>query len=243
MSAAREETATKPAATEPLTAPVEDYLKAIYTIGRGTGAAATNEIAQRLALAPASVSGMVRRLADQGLLAYERYHGVKLTETGRRAALRTLRRHRVIEAYLAQALGYPWDGVHAEAERLEHAASDELVDRMAATMGEPEVDPHGAPIPTRDGAVDETEYTSLADLGVGTPGVVVRVADEDPAMLRYLAELSVVPGKRVTVKARAPFGGPITLVVGRAEISVGPALAAHVLTAPVTAKAAAGRRG
>jgi DtxR family transcriptional regulator, Mn-dependent transcriptional regulator len=243
VSAAREETATKPAATEPLTAPVEDYLKAIYTIGRGTGAAATNEIAQRLALAPASVSGMVRRLADQGLLAYERYHGVKLTETGRRAALRTLRRHRVIEAYLAQALGYPWDGVHAEAERLEHAASDELVDRMAATMGEPEVDPHGAPIPTRDGAVDETEYTSLAELGVGTPGVVVRVADEDPAMLRYLAELSVVPGKRVTVKSRAPYGGPITLVVGRAEISVGPALAAHVLTAPVTAKAATGRRG
>jgi len=243
VSAAREETAAKPGATEPLTAPVEDYLKAIYTIGRGTGAAATNEIAQRLALAPASVSGMVRRLADQGLLAYERYHGVKLTETGRRAALRTLRRHRVIEAYLAQALGYPWDGVHAEAERLEHAASDELVDRMAATMGEPEVDPHGAPIPTRDGAVDETEYTSLAELAVDTPGVVVRVADEDPAMLRYLAELSVVPGKRVTVKSRAPYGGPITLVVGRAEISVGPALAAHVLTAPVTAKAAAGRRG
>ena len=243
MSAAREETAAKPAATQPLTAPVEDYLKAIYTIGRGTGAAATNEIAQRLALAPASVSGMVRRLADQGLLAYERYHGVKLTETGRRAALRTLRRHRVIEAYLAQALDYPWDRVHAEAERLEHAASDELVDRMAATMGEPEVDPHGAPIPTRDGAVDETEHTSLAELAVDTPGVVVRVADEDPAMLRYLAELSVVPGKRVTVKSRAPYGGPITLVVGRAEISVGPALAAHVLTAPVTAKAAAGRRG
>jgi DtxR family Mn-dependent transcriptional regulator len=186
---------------------------------------------------------MVRRLADQGLLAYERYHGVKLTETGRRAALRTLRRHRVIEAYLAQALDYPWDRVHAEAERLEHAASDELVDRMAATMGEPEVDPHGAPIPTRDGSVDETEYTSLADLAVDVPGVVVRVADEDPAMLRYLAELSVVPGKRVMVKSRAPYGGPITLAVGRQEISVGPALAAHVLTAPLTAKAAGGKRG
>ena len=242
MSAAREGHGAPGTATEPLTAPVEDYLKAIYTIGKGTGAAATNDIAQRLALAPASVSGMVRRLADQGLLAYERYHGVKLTETGRRAALRTLRRHRVIEAYLAQALGYPWDRVHAEAERLEHAASDEVVDRMAATMGEPKVDPHGAPIPTRDGAVDETEYTSLADLAVDVPGVVVRVTDEDPAMLRYLAELSVVPGKRVTVKSRAPYGGPITLAVGRQEISVGPALAAHVMTAPV-AKAAGGRRG
>ena len=243
MSAARESISARGAAAEALTAPVEDYLKAIYAIGKGTGAAATNEIAQRLALAPASVSGMVRRLADQGLLAYERYHGVKLTDSGRRAALSTLRRHRVIEAYLAQALGYQWDRVHDEAERLEHAASEELVDRMAATIGEPEVDPHGAPIPTRDGAMDETEYTSLADLAVGAPGVVMRVTDEDPAMLRYLGELSVVPGKRVTVKSRAPYGGPIMLAVGRQEISIGPALAAHVLTAPAPDKASGGRRG
>ena len=116
---------------------------------------------------------MVRRVADQGLLAYERYHGVRLTKSGRREALRTLRRHRVIESYLSQALGYPWDRVHEEAERPEHAASDELVDRMAATIGEPHVDPHGAPIPTRDGAVDETEYPSLAQLAVGLSGVVV----------------------------------------------------------------------
>src|SRR3954465_740500 len=226
---------------EPLTAPVEDYLKAIYALGKGSGAAATNEIAQRLDLAPASVSGMVRRLADQGLLAYERYHGVKLTESGRRAALRTLRRHRVIEAYLAQALGYGGDRVHEEAERLEPAVSDELVDRMAATIGEPEVDPHGAPIPTRDGAVDETKYRSLADLHVGLSGSVVRVSDEDPEMLRYLAELTIVPGKRVTVKARAPYDGPITLSIGRQELSIGPALAAQVLVAPVADRA--GKRG
>ena len=226
---------------EALTAPVEDYLKAIYAIGKGTGPAATNEIAQRLDLAPASVSGMVRRLADQGLLAYERYHGVKLTESGRRAALRTLRRHRVIEAYLAKALGYPWDRVHDEAERLEHAVSDELVDRMAATIGEPEVDPHGAPIPTRDGAVDETVYRSLAELAVGASGSVIRVADEDPEMLRYLGELSIVPGKRVTVKARAPYDGPITLTMGRHELSIGPALAAQVLVAPLADRV--GKRG
>jgi len=220
---------------------VEDYLKAIYALGKGTGAAATNEIAQRLDLAPASVSGMVRRLADQGLLAYERYHGVKLTESGRRAALRTLRRHRVIEAYLAQALGYGWDRVHEEAERLEHAVSDELVDRMAATIGEPEVDPHGAPIPTRDGAVDETEYRSLAEMTVGASGSVVRVADEDPEMLRYLAELSIVPGKRVTVKSRAPYEGPIIISVGRHELSIGPALASQVLIDPLADRA--GKRG
>lgn len=235
MSAARDEADV----SESLTAPAEDYLKAIYAIGRGSGAAATNEIAQRLAIAPASVSGMVRRLADQGLLAYERYHGVRLTESGRRAALRTLRRHRVIESYLSEALGYPWDRVHEEAERLEHAASDELVDRMASTIGEPEVDPHGAPIPTRDGAVDETEYTSLAQLPIGTSGVVVRVSDEDPAMLRYLAELSILPGKKLTVKARAPYDGPITLTLGRQELSIGPALAANVLIAPL---ADSGRR-
>jgi len=226
---------------EALTAPVEDYLKAIYAIGRGTGAAATNEIAQRLAIAPASVSGMVRRLADQGLLAYERYRGVRLTDAGKRAALRTLRRHRVIEAYLAEALNYPWDRVHAEAERLEHAASDELIDRMAATIGEPEFDPHGAPIPTREGAVDETVYKSLGDLEIGASGSVVRVADEDPEMLRYLAELSIVPGKRVTVKARAPYDGPITLIVGRHELSIGPALAAQVLVSPMADRA--GKRG
>ena len=224
-----------------LTASVEDYLKAIYAIGKGTGPAATNEIAQRLAIAPASVSGMVRRLAEQGLLAYERYRGVKLTDAGRRAALRTLRRHRVIEAYLAKALDYPWDRVHAEAERLEHAASDELIDRMAATIGEPEFDPHGAPIPTREGAVDETVYKSLGDLEVGASGSVVRVADEDPEMLRYLAELSIVPGKRVTVKARAPYDGPITLLVGRQELSIGPALAAQVLVSPMADRA--GKRG
>src|SRR4030081_3094191 len=148
MSAAREETGG-----ETLTAPAEDYLKAIYAIGKGSGPAATNEIAQRLAIAPASVSGMVRRLADQGLLAYERYHGVKLTESGRRAALRTLRRHRVIEAYLSEALGYPWDRVHREAERLEHAASDELIDRMGGAPGEPQGDPPRGPPPRAGGAV------------------------------------------------------------------------------------------
>jgi DtxR family transcriptional regulator, Mn-dependent transcriptional regulator len=133
----------------PLSASVEDYLKTIYSLAGAEGAAATNEIATKLNLTPASVTEMVRRLAGQGLLNYERYRGVRLTTGGRLAALRTVRRHRVIEAYLSQALGYKWDTVHAEADRLEHAASDELVDRMAAAIGEPGEDPHGAPIPTR----------------------------------------------------------------------------------------------
>lgn len=132
-----------------LTAPVEDYLKAVYDLERDGDAAATTELAARLGVAPASVTGMVRRLAAQGLLSHTPYRGVRLTVAGRRAALTTLRRHRVLEAYLATALGVPGDRLHAEAERLEHAASDDLVDRMAAALGDPERDPHGAPIPTR----------------------------------------------------------------------------------------------
>jgi DtxR family Mn-dependent transcriptional regulator len=214
---------------EEYTAPVEDYLKVIYEIERATGAAATTDIAQRLAIAPASVSGMVRRLADQGLLDHERYRGVRLTEEGRRVALRTIRRHRVIESYLAGALGYPWDRVHAEAERLEHAASDELIDRMAAAMGEPMVDPHGAPIPTREGKIDERPRLSLLDLEPGRNATVVRVSDDDAPRLRYLGELGLVPGARVTVVEHAPFGGPITLVVGETERRIGPGLAGNVL--------------
>ena len=220
-------------AGDSLTGPVEDYLKAIYALGRGTGTVATNDIAQRLLIAPASVSGMVRRLAEQGLLSYERYHGVILTDRGRRAALRTLRRHRVIESYLSKALSYPWDRVHAEAERLEHAASDELVDRMASTIGEPEVDPHGAPIPSREGVVDETEYFPLADLGTGLGVRVVRVSDDDPEMLRYLAELQITPGAELLIVSKAPFDGPIMLRIGTTLHSIGPALAAQVMVAPL----------
>lgn len=222
------------AAGDSLTGPVEDYLKAIYALGGGTEAVATNDIAQKLVVAPASVSGMVRRLAEQGLLSYERYRGVKLTASGRRAALRTLRRHRVIESYLSKALQYPWDRVHAEAERLEHAASEELVDRMAAAIGEPEVDPHGAPIPSRDGMVDETEYFPLADLGAGLGVRVVRVSDEDPEMLRYLGELEITPGAELLIVSKAPFDGPITLRIGVTLHSIGPALASQVLVEPLT---------
>ena len=214
-----------------LTAPAEDYLKAIYDIERGAPgeSVATTELAQRLAIAPASVTGMVKRLADQGLIDHERYRGVRLTDRGRLAALRTLRRHRVIEAYLAKALGYAWDRVHDEAERLEHAASDELVDRMAAAIGEPTVDPHGAPIPTRDGIIEDVATRTLAELGEGERARVARVGDEDAERLRYLGSLGIVPGALVQVTRRAPYGGPIAIVAGGAERQIGPELAAHIV--------------
>ncbi len=217
----------------PLTAPVEDYLKAIYEIGGADGPASTNDIAAALALAPASVSGMARRLVEQGLVAHERYHGVRLTELGRRAALRTIRRHRVIETYLARALGYSWDRVHDEAERLEHAASDELVDRMAAAIGEPATDPHGAPIPTREGELHEPALTPLAAVAAGERVRVERVDDRDPARLRYLAELGITPGTAIEVVGRAPFDGPITVRLGASEVErvIGFGLAGEVLVA------------
>ena len=223
-----------------ITGPIEDYLKAIYDIELRGAAATTNEIAARLSFAPGSVTGMIRRLADLGLLEYERYHGVRLTPAGRKAALRTLRRHRVIESYLVHALGYDWDGVHEEAERLEHAASDDLIDRMADAIGEPAVDPHGAPIPTRDGTVDETQYCTLADLGPGHRVLVVRVTDDDPEVLRYFAELGIRPGVSLAVLAREPHDGPLTLAVAGERLSVGTGLAGHVmvdLVADVTAPA------
>jgi DtxR family Mn-dependent transcriptional regulator len=221
------------AESDTLTGAVEDYLKAIYSLGSGGASVATNDIAARLALAPASVSGMVRRLAEQGLLSYEPYRGVRLTDLGRRAALRTLRRHRVIESYLSTALHYPWDRVHQEAERLEHAASDELVDRMAKAIGEPVTDPHGAPIPSREGVMDERELVSLAELSAGHGVRVVRVSDADPEMLRYLGELSIMPGAEVLIVSKAPFGGPISLRIGREILSIGPELAAQVMVEPL----------
>ena len=214
-----------------LTAPVEDYLKAIFEAESAGGVAGTNEIAAMLGIAPASVSGMIRRLAEQGLIAHERYRGARLTKHGRREALRTIRRHRVIEAYLTEALGYPWDRVHDEAERLEHAASDELIDRMAAAIGEPATDPHGAPIPTRDGTLDDDEaaLVALSSVEAGSRVCVQRVGDRDPRQLRYLAELGIKPGREIVVLEHAPFDGPISLRVGRAVRAIGAGLAGQIL--------------
>lgn len=215
-----------------ITGPMEDYLKAIYDLERGGMAVATTALAAQLEVAPPSVTGMVRRLADQGLLTHEPYHGVRLTPRGRLLALRTLRRHRVIEAYLAEALGYSWDEVHDEAERLEHAASDDLIDRMAAAIGEPSVDPHGAPIPSRDGAVEEARLCTLGDVKVGATADVMCISDDDPDLLRYLADLDVKPGCAVRVIERAPFGGPTTLEIGGTLRAIGPALAERLFVRP-----------
>lgn len=217
----------KPAAK--VSAPVEDYLKAIYELERPGEPASTNDIATRLAIAPASVSGMIRKLARQKLLAHERYRGVTLTESGRRVAVRTVRRHRVLEAYLTRALGFSWDRVHDEAERLEHAASEELVDRMAAAIGEPATDPHGAPIPTRDGRIVERPVLALSELAPRERGRVVEVGDEDAGRLRFLGEVGLTPGARVQMLERSAVSGAVRLRVGTREHTIGTVLAETVL--------------
>jgi DtxR family Mn-dependent transcriptional regulator len=196
-----------------LTRSVEDYLKAIYRLSPHGRTASTSEIAQRLELSPASVSGMVKRLSEQGLLEHVPYKGVQLTADGRRAALRMLRRHRLIEAYLVAFLGYTWDTVHDEAERLEHAVSDALVERMAAVLGNPTVDPHGDPIPTPDGDIDEPAGVPLSDVPAGSSAVIRQVEEGQPDRLRYIASLGLRPGVRVSVVDRQPFQGPVTIEV------------------------------
>jgi DtxR family Mn-dependent transcriptional regulator len=193
---------------------VEDYLKAIYQLGEESRPVSTSAIAERLGIAAGSVTGMLKRLAEQGLVEHVRYYGARLTDDGRTTAVRMIRRHRVIELFLVEVLGYTWDRVHAEAERLEHAATDELIDRMATVLGEPESDPHGAPIPGAEGEFHDTRYPSLEELATHTPALLRRVADEDPEVLRYHADLNLVPGVEVEVIERAPFNGPLTVRVG-----------------------------
>ncbi len=217
---------------EPLTRSVEDYLKTIYLLSQRGEPASTNDIAHQLELSAPSVSGMIKRLAEQGLVEHERYKGVELTQEGRRLAIRMVRRHRVLEAYLVARLGYDWDGVHEEAERLEHAVSDTLINRMAGALGDPQVDPHGDPIPTADGWVEDLVFPPLVEVSVGSEAEIRRVSTDDPERLRYLASLGLKPGTRVTVIDRQPFRGPTTVRVGENTHIIGHELASTLLCAP-----------
>jgi DtxR family Mn-dependent transcriptional regulator len=214
---------------EPLTRSVEDYLKVIYNLSPEGRAASTSDIAHRLELSAPSVSGMIKRLSEQGYLEHIPYKGVQLTAEGRRAALRMIRRHRILEAYLVARLGYTWDAVHEEAERLEHAVSDGLVERMAEALGNPDADPHGEPIPTAEGWIEEVEATPLADIATGETVEVRRVTAGDPDRLRYLASVGLQPGVLVTVLERQPFSGPITLRVAGHDRVIGHELAESLL--------------
>ncbi|HEX5619083.1 MAG TPA: metal-dependent transcriptional regulator [Solirubrobacteraceae bacterium] len=206
---------------------VENYAKAIYSLQHRTGEpVATNDLADRLHVTPASASGMIKKLADQGLVEHVPYRGVQLTHDGEQVALEVLRHHRLLELYLVEQLGVPWDRVHEEAEALEHVISEDLEARIAAKLGNPTHDPHGDPIPDAKLAIDERTTRSLADLEPGDRGQFVRVSDSDPAMLRYLSERGVALGDALEVLDRQPFGGPLTVRFGDTLQVLGGALAA-----------------
>jgi DtxR family transcriptional regulator, Mn-dependent transcriptional regulator len=212
-------------ATSDLTAAVQDYAKAIYTLESRHGAASTTELAALLEVRPASVSGMLRKLSELGLVEHERYHGVRLTQHGRRVALEVIRHHRLVELFLVESLGMTWDEVHPEAEVLEHALSEELEELIAAKLGNPTVDPHGDPIPSRELELTETSSQSLAELDPGGVATFVRVSDSDPEMLRFLGERGIVPGATLELVERQPFDGPLFVRVGGKTHVLGSVLA------------------
>jgi len=205
----------KDSAGHDVSSAIEDYAKAIYALqSRGGEAVTTNALAERLDVTAASASGMVKRLDELGLVRHEPYHGVFLTEAGERIALEVIRHHRLLETYLAESLGVPWDRVHDEAEVLEHVLSEDLEAAIAAKLGHPTHDPHGDPIPTAELRIDEPATSALQALEPGERAVFVRVSDAHPEMLRYLSERGIRPGDSLEVIDKQPFGGPLFVRLG-----------------------------
>ncbi len=211
-----------------LSTSIEDYIKTIYAFEAVEEKATTKRIAGRLKVKMASVTGMVKHLAAEGYVRHRPYRGVRLTDKGRRIALNMLRRHRLIELFLCNTLGLSWDAVDADAEVLEHAVSDDLIERIYEYLGRPEFDPHGAPIPGKDGSVPRERGVPLDRLPEGDRARVVEVSDRDADFLRYLTKLDLTIGSRIRVRERAPFGGPVTLELGSRTVVIGPEACARI---------------
>jgi len=223
--------------TEPLTAPIQDYLKAIYELSARHEAASTSALAERMGVTPASVTGMIQRLAaaEPPLVEYRKYQGVRLTAEGERAALKVIRSHRLLEAYLVQQLGYSWDTVHEEACRLEHVISDDFERRIAEALGNPQRDPHGELIPTARLTMPGDDCQPLADMRPPQQGVIRRVEAEAADFLRYLETVNLVPGARVEVLDYSPFDQNIRLLVDGNELVLGPGVTGRIFVeVPVT---------
>ncbi len=195
----------------------EDYIKAIYKLEVRGEKATTSALASQLGVADASITDMIKKLSDKGLLHYERYQGVELTQQGVKMALGILRRHRLWEMFLVEFLAYSWDKVHDEAERLEHVTSAELEHAIDTALGHPTGDPHGDEIPTVDGKLPNRSCTALAAHEAGDVVRVLRVSDEDSAILQHAASLGVALNSRITVKQKMPFDGSLTIKIGKKE--------------------------
>jgi DtxR family transcriptional regulator, Mn-dependent transcriptional regulator len=208
-----------------LTNAIQDYLKEIHKLRMEGRKATTSAIAERMAVRPPSVTAMLKRLTALGLAEHAPYHGVELTPSGERVALEVIRHHRLLEQYLAQALGLSLDAVHSEADRLEHALSEEVEARIDRSLGYPTHDPHGDPIPDADLRIDRARLRTLASLEPGEEATIRRVPDDDDELLRYLSKLALVPGKKVKLRRAEPFGGPLTVRIGKAEHAISRELA------------------
>ena len=214
-------------------AAIQDYVKQIYLLSAGEGRATTSALAAAIGVSAASATTMVKRLAELGLVRHERYRGAVLTPAGERMAVEIVRHHRLLETYLSEALGVPWDRLHGEAELLEHVLSEELEASIDHALGYPETDPHGDPIPSPDLTVPHDDSRGMADLETCQQGVVCRVPDGDPALLRYLGELGLRPKAGFTVVEKAPFDGPITVEVDGARRALARELALRIRVARV----------
>ena len=217
---------------ENLSQAIEDYLKAIYEVASVDGRASTNQIADALDVKPASVTGMIQKLAaaDPPLVEYQKHRGVALTPEGERVALEIIRHHRLLEQFLHETLGFPWDEVHEEAHRLEHVISEAFEERVAQVLGNPKFDPHGAPIPTRDLEMPSHATQCLHDLRSGQRAVIQRVPDDDPNLLRYLGERCVVLNARFVVVDYSPFDDNLKIKIdGRSEtVVLGPGITSQI---------------
>lgn len=216
----------------PNTEAVEDYAKALHALAkRSDGPVSTSALAERLGVSPGSVTAMLKRMGEMGLVEHERYRGATLTAEGERVALEVIRHHRLLESYLTDVLGMPWDKVHDEAEVLEHYISEDLEERIAAALGDPAHDPHGDPIPDRDLEVVKEAGVPLAEVETGGTGTLARVSDSDPEMLRFLAERKIRPGSLITVGEREPFGGSVEIEVDGKPHAIGAELARRMVIA------------
>jgi DtxR family Mn-dependent transcriptional regulator len=214
-----------------LTDALQDYLKEIYKLQQDTGRASTSAIAKKLGVAPPSVTAMLKKLTLLGLAEHEPYRGVSLTPAGERIAIEVIRHHRLLEQYLAETLGLSIDEVHDEADRLEHALSEELEARIDESLGYPTHDPHGDPIPDAELNLHESDVRLLTELEPGESAVIRRVPDGDPQVLRYLSSLALLPGGKIKLREAAPFDGPVTVTIGKAVHALSRELAAQIAVA------------
>lgn len=210
---------------------VEDYLKAIYKLESEGEGASTTKIAEAMGVSSASVTNMIKRLSEMGLVDYQSYKGAALTTSGQKIALEIIRHHRLLELYLLEVMGYSWDEVHDEAEKLEHHISERFEDKIAELLNDPTHDPHGDPIPTKEGVMPKMNAKQLIDAEEDHPYIVSRVKDQNPELLRYLEKIGLLPGVKVSIKEKAPFKGPITLDIEESEQVLGFEIAEKIFIA------------